>query len=654
MRTAMIGTLRGTGVALRAAARAAAPREVMKHRGMCSAAAGVVPRGGRRRRRVRTIPSDGKTLGTFMHGDEDSNRDDGARVALDGASQHYLEQANMLSNERRTFRMETYGCQMNVSDSEVVRAVLLGAGYEEKVLQNRGDAGGDDDADVILLNTCAIRDKAEQRIWNRLRALRRGGSKSRSRATIGVLGCMAERLKTKLLEGEERSADLVMGPDAYRDLPRLLDAVMPSHLAGARVERTQEEGDPVLAADNINVQLSVDETYADIAPVRDAHSSVSAFTTIMRGCNNMCSFCIVPHVRGRERSRAAPTIIDEVRRLSEGGYKEVVLLGQNVNSYFDGKRLGRKAVREAVEKGKLQRYTAAAGFSNTFNLRDGIAGDGARFANLLAGVAQVDPEMRVRFTSPHPKDFPDEVLDVIAENPNICRGIHMPAQSGSNNMLKVMRRGHDRDAYLALIERFRARVPGVEFSSDFISGFCGETEEDHKDTLDLMRRAEFEQAFMFAYSMRARTHAWHRLEDDVPEDVKKRRLAEVVTTFRETALSRSKRVDKGQVKLVLAEKPSRRSSPENPQLTGRTETHKRCVFGQSAHADWDSFVRSAKNKSSGNRNEIILQKGDYVAVLVSDPAVTTLQSRALFRTSLQEFTRLKDSGELDKWAQQQR
>ena len=372
--------------------------------------------------------------------------------------------------------------------------------------------------------------------------------------------------------------------------------------------------------------------------------------------------------QGADRGSAeqVATIVDEVRRLSDEGYREVVLLGQNVNSYHHGKRLGRKAAREAAERGQLQRYEAAAGFTNTFKLRDGLldatnavgrnSGDDAslRFADLLGRVAQVDPEMRVRFTSPHPKDFPDQVLDVIAEHPNIARGIHMPAQSGSNRMLKVMRRGHDREAYLALLERFRSKVPGVEFSSDFISGFCGETERDHRDTLDLLRLAEYEQAFMFAYSMRERTHAWHRLEDDVPEDVKKRRLAEVVQTFRETALLRSARADQGRIKLVLCEKPSRRSTAEHPQLTGRTDTHKRTVFGETAQADWDAFCRRSRGRGAGGGrdfdggNAVTLQPGDYVAVKVGDPAVTTLRAEALFRTTLQEFTSLEKSGELDR------
>jgi tRNA A37 methylthiotransferase MiaB len=362
-----------------------------------------------------------------------------------------------------------------------------------------------------------------------------------------------------------------------------------------------------------------------------------------------------------------------VRRLAGAGYREVVLLGQNVNSYFDGKAMSRRqlARARAAEQQQQQHqeepeaaapatttsiaYQAAPGFRNTYNLRDG---EGARFAELLSRVAEIDPEMRVRFTSPHPKDFPDAVLDVIAAHPNICRGIHMPAQSGSNRMLEKMRRGHTRDAYLDLVARFRAKVPGVEFSSDFISGFCGESEADHADTLDLLRQVEYEHAFMFAYSMRERTHAWHRMEDDVPEAVKKRRLAEVVQTFRETALARSAAAEGapgggGRVKLCLVEGASRRSTEERPQMTGRTDTHRRSVFAHTAAADFETWRAGGHSAAAGGggrgggrsgSGEVALQTGDYVAVLCEQAAVTTLHGTPLFRTSLREFDRLQRTG----------
>lgn len=461
---------------------------------------------------AKVIPSDGKTLSDFIPS--------GEPIENVSPVSHYADYSHstIVEEEPKTFTIETYGCQMNVSDSEVVRAVLLGAGYEER---RKGEE--EEEVDLVLLNTCAIRDKAETKIWNRLKTLRNKNNKRKKQheTKLGVLGCMAERLKERLLEGEERAADFVVGPDAYRDLPQLLRHVLKSTNkrggnigVGARDGATEEEEEIYDPSMNMSVQLTADETYADIAPVRDNHSSVSAFTTIMRGCNNMCSFCIVPHVRGRERSRSSKTIIEEVQRLSDDGYKEVVLLGQNVNSYFDG-NIVRRRKRKGTNDNKHQAlrdkvaYVPTLGFENMYNLRDGT---GVRFADLLASVAEVNPEMRVRFTSPHPKDFPDSVLDCIASYPNIAKGIHMPAQSGSNQILKSMRRNHTRDAYLNLIQRFREKIPNVEFSTDLITGFCGETEEDHQDTLSLLKEVEYEMAFMFAYSMRERTHAWHKVE----------------------------------------------------------------------------------------------------------------------------------------------
>jgi tRNA A37 methylthiotransferase MiaB len=463
---------------------------------------------------AKVIPSDGKTLSDFIPS--------GEPIENVSPVSHYADYSHstIVEEEPKTFTIETYGCQMNVSDSEVVRAVLLGAGYEER---RKGEGEEEEEVDLVLLNTCAIRDKAETKIWNRLKTLRNKNNKRKKQheTKLGVLGCMAERLKERLLEGEERAADFVVGPDAYRDLPQLLRHVLKSTNkrggnigVGARDGATEEEEEIYDPSMNMSVQLTADETYADIAPVRDNHSSVSAFTTIMRGCNNMCSFCIVPHVRGRERSRSSKTIIEEVQRLSDDGYKEVVLLGQNVNSYFDGnivKRRKRKGTNDNKHQALRDKvaYVPTLGFENMYNLRDGT---GVRFADLLASVAEVNPEMRVRFTSPHPKDFPDSVLDCIASYPNIAKGIHMPAQSGSNQILKSMRRNHTRDAYLNLIQRFREKIPNVEFSTDLITGFCGETEEDHQDTLSLLKEVEYEMAFMFAYSMRERTHAWHKVE----------------------------------------------------------------------------------------------------------------------------------------------
>eukprot|EP01041_Mallomonas_annulata_P008550 gene8550-17637_t len=361
------------------------------------------------------------------------------------------------------FFIETYGCQMNVSDTEIVRSLLLSSGHT---------ASSDiDDADIILVNTCAIRENAEAKIWHRLTYFQSMRNKNRltklkpSRyPLVGVLGCMAERLKTKLLE--EKSVDFVCGPDAYRDIARLIDVAATTDQKAA------------------NVQLSLEETYADISPVREA-SNTSAFVSIMRGCNNMCSYCIVPFTRGRERSRPLDSIVNEVVALAETGVREIVLLGQNVNSYHDNSEHSMAAYPESS-------YHASSGFSNIYKARDG---PGARFSDLLEAVSVAVPETRIRFTSPHPKDFPDEVLDLVANRPNICASLHLPAQSGSSSVLQRMRRGYTREAYDALVERVRRVIPGVGISSDFISGFCGETEEEHQQTLSLLRSVRFDQAY---------------------------------------------------------------------------------------------------------------------------------------------------------------
>ena len=378
------------------------------------------------------------------------------------------------------FHMETYGCQMNTADSEIVTAVLMGAGLEP--------AGDEKNADVVLLNTCAIRDNAEKRVWDRLRNLR--GQRTRSdampsgRVAIGLLGCMAERLKSQLLQpdgGHEPLVDFVVraraharaqtqtraykrerarahththththtqaGPDAYRDLPRLLTRVAGGQSA-------------------MNVQLSLEETYADIAPVRPGSNGVTAFVSIMRGCNNMCSYCVVPFTRGRERSRPMASIVEEMQALGAQGYKEVTLLGQNVNSYWD---------RTAALGGAEGRgYEAFEGFDNMYKLRHG---GGARFYDLLDSASRAVPGMRIRFTSPHPKDFPEDLLALIADRPNLCSALHMPAQSGSSAVLARMRRGYSREAYLGLVRRARAVIPNLTLSTDMIVGFCGETEE---------------------------------------------------------------------------------------------------------------------------------------------------------------------------------
>lgn len=445
------------------------------------------------------------------------------------------------------FYIETYGCQMNLSDSEIVRSILKDAGHT---------ACTDlDEADVVLTNTCAVRENAESKVWNRLKYFHSLRMKNRVkgdkgyRPIVGVLGCMAERLKEKLLL--EDSVDFVCGPDAYRDMPSLVDNI---------VSAGQKQA---------NTLLSFDETYADISPVREVDQA-HAFVSIMRGCNNMCSFCIVPFTRGRERSRPMASILAEVRKLSDSGVKEVVLLGQNVNGYHD-------TSEESAAQYPATSYQAAAGFTNMYRSRKRDL-PGARFADLLHAIADTNPDMRVRFTSPHPKDFPTEALAAIAARRNICNSVHLPAQSGSTSMLARMRRGYSREAYLQLVRQIREMIPGVSISTDLIAGFCDETEEEHQETLSLLREVRFDQAFMYAYSLRDRTHAAHTMSDNVPEEVKKRRLQEIIDTYRETLIAKNFEEEHGRVRLVLVEGPANRSTPETPFYTGRTEGNKRVVF----------------------------------------------------------------------------
>jgi tRNA-2-methylthio-N6-dimethylallyladenosine synthase len=345
---------------------------------------------------------------------------------------------------------------MNFADTEIVNSILMEQGH--------APVSEPENADIIFINTCSIRDNAETKVWNRLKYFR-SIKRRQSDMTIGILGCMAERVREKFLE-KEKLVDLVVGPDAYRDIPNLLDEV--------------EDGRKA-----VNVILSLEETYADITPVRTTGNGVLAYVSIMRGCDNMCSFCVVPFTRGRERSRSVSSILDEIRQLSDQGYKEVTLLGQNVNSYND---------------------------------------DGLRFSELMYRVSQVDPEMRIRFSTSHPKDFPDELLYVIAEQKNLCNYVHIPAQSGNSEVLRRMRRTSTRDEYLDLIGNIRRIIPGVGLSTDIIAGFCGETEEQHADTLSLMETVQFDLAYLFSYSERERTLAHRKFEDDVPEETKLRRL----------------------------------------------------------------------------------------------------------------------------------
>jgi len=442
----------------------------------------------------------------------------------------------------KKFYIETYGCQMNFADTEVVNSILIEDGMTPVLSA--------EEADIIFVNTCSIRENAETRVWNRLKEFR-SIKKEKKHLTVGVMGCMAERVKEKIID-QEQLVDIVVGPDAYRDIPNLLAEVDDGRKA-------------------VNVLLSLEETYADITPVRTSGNGLTAFVSIMRGCDNMCAFCVVPFTRGRERSRPMESILREVQQLSDEGYKEVTLLGQNVNSY------------------KYQDID---------------------FTRLMDEASQVNPEMRFRFSSPHPKDFPEPLLHLIAERPNLCNYIHIPAQAGSDTMLERMRRPYTREQYLKLTDRMREIIPGVSLSTDIIAGFCGETEEEHQATMTLMEKVEYDLAYMFAYSERERTLAHRKYEDDIPEKVKKRRLSEIIKQQMEIQEKRNNN-EIGNIHLVLAEGTSKKS---DEQLSGRSDTNKMVVFDREHY-----------------------EKGDYVAVEITSCTSATLIGKPLYKTTTQEF-----------------
>ena len=423
-----------------------------------------------------------------------------------------------LQGAGRKLFIETYGCQMNVGDSEIVVSIMQREGY---VYTERLD-----EADVILINTCSIRDNAEQRIWGRLAEMKRY-RRAKPGLVVGIIGCMAERLKERLLDGPT-GVDVVAGPDAYRDLPHLV--------------REAEAG-----GKGVNVLLSTEETYAEIAPVRLDRNGVSAFVAIMRGCNNFCSYCVVPYTRGRERSRDPQTIVDEARTLFENGYREVTLLGQNVNSYRAGE---------------------------------------VDFPELLRRVAAISPLLRVRFATSHPKDMSDRLLEVMAATPNICRAIHLPAQSGATSMLERMNRRYTREWYLGRVAAIRRLMPDCAITTDLIAGFSGETEEEHLQTLSLMREVGYDFAYMFKYSERPGTFAQKHLPDDVPDGVKSRRLQEIIALQNELGHASNLR-DVGREFEVLVEGESRRDAK---QLSGRTSQNKVVVFDRGTHRVGD-YVR---------------------------------------------------------------
>lgn len=415
--------------------------------------------------------------------------------------------------------IETYGCQMNVGDSEVIFSILGKEGYERTESM--------DEADVILANTCSVRDNAEQRIWGRIEVFHKQKEK-RSGVVVGIVGCMAERLKDKLLDTHK--VDLVAGPDSYRTLPALLKDIAP--------DKPQ-----------INVMLSHEETYADIVPVRTDRNGVSAFISIMRGCNNVCSYCVVPYTRGAERSRDPQTIVNEARDVFGKGYKEVTLLGQNVDSY---------------------------------NWKP-AEGEGCDFPKLLEMVARISPELRVRFATNHPKDISDELIGTMARYDNICNHIHLPVQSGSDRLLEKMRRRYTAEWYLERVAKIREVLPGCGITTDVIAGFCSETEEDHQQTLELFRKVGFDYAYMFYYSERPGTLAARHYPDDVPLDVKTRRLNEIIALQSELSL-KSNQNDIGKTFKVLVEGPSKKNPDE---LCGRSGSNKMCVFPGCGHKAGD-------------------------------------------------------------------
>ena len=435
-----------------------------------------------------------------------------------------LEDLRPLSGNGKRLYVETYGCQMNVGDSEILVSIMQDEGYRytEDIAQ----------ADVILVNTCSIRDNAEQRIWGRIREFH-CYKRARKGLVVGIVGCMAERLREELFE-RETVVDVVAGPDSYRELPRLVAAAA----AGGH---------------GVNVQLSQEETYGDIRPVRLDRNGVSAFISIMRGCNNFCSYCVVPYTRGRERSRDPQTILREAQELFSAGYREVTLLGQNVNSYR-----WKEGTAEAVD-----------------------------FPALVERVAGISPLLRVRFATSHPKDLSDRLIEVMASYPNICRAVHLPAQSGSDRMLAAMNRKYTRAWYLERVAAIRRRMPDCAVTTDLIAGFCGETAEDHAQTLSLMREVGYDSAYMFKYSQRPGTLASRTMTDDVSEEVKTARLNEIIALQNELSAASNER-DMGNVFEVLVEGLSRRSSE---QLCGRTSQNKVVVFDRTGETAPGDYVR---------------------------------------------------------------
>mmetsp|Transcript_3898 Transcript_3898/g.4218 ORF Transcript_3898/g.4218 Transcript_3898/m.4218 type:complete len:772 (+) Transcript_3898:92-2407(+) len=644
------------------------------------------------------------TLGLDKYCDDDGDYQGQQHSTIQQYTNHVLK-----------FHLKTYGCQMNVNDSDIVRSILLDDNDSNNNKDNKNhhfdkikfeETNEEMDADILLTNTCAIRENAESKVWNRLKQLRALDSKNpitkrnnsssmkqqqgKRKRIIGVLGCMAERLKEDMFK--DNTADLIAGPDAYRDLPRLISALAPKPLKVQPFLSSYYDNfdsSPMLER-AINVELSFDETYADIKPIRSNPGDVSAFVSVMRGCNNMCSYCVVPFTRGRERSREFDSIVNEARILyEESGVKEICLLGQNVNSYHDrsDSAVLAKPQQQMTMKGNTATATATTnkmkykagyntsndGFSNMFRLR---GGSGYYFVDLVEAVSDISPELRVRFTSPHPKDYPTELLSLMAERNNVCNQLHMPAQSGSSQVLKRMRRGYTREAYMELIDDVRTKIPDVAITSDFITGFCGETEEEHEKTLSLMEYVKYDQAFMFAYSMRGKTNASRTMVDDIPEEIKSRRLQEIIHMFRTSIQLRNDETEVGKLRLVLVEGEARKSKEGSRQWRGRTDQNKSVIFptegespmcwsedavkpildtaavfhhqSSSYHQNDDNTALHVAEKSSDSilnsfvhqAPKVELKAGDYAVVIVDEARGHTLRGKLLWRATMQGFNEI--------------
>ncbi|ULT99548.1 hypothetical protein L5515_003549 [Caenorhabditis briggsae] len=505
----------------------------------------------------RSIPEDGLQLSDFIKEGTKKQRMKQIIPSIEDTKE-YLNPEDLKGNGR-TVCYVTYGCQMNVSDMEIVRSIMTQYGFVESEKKEK--------ADVVLLMTCSIRDGAEKKVWNHLKLIR-SNSVNKSQI-VGVLGCMAERVRHDLL-AKRNLVNIVAGPDSYRDLPRLVAIA-----AGG--------------SNAINVQLSLDETYADVQPIRVDAATKTAFISIMRGCDNMCTYCVVPFTRGRERSRPIESIVEEVRRLRDDGYKQITLLGQNVNSY-----------RDLTISPSTSSEDRVPGFKTVYKPKTG----GLTFTSLLEQVADAAPEVRFRFTSPHPKDFPMQLIELIASRPNLCKQLHLPAQSGDDDTLERMGRGYTRDLYLRLVDDIRKILPNVFLTSDFIAGFCGETEQAHQMTLSLIRQVGYSFCFVFPYSMRGKTRAHHRLADDVPEEVKAQRHLDLTTVFREEALKLNQTLI-GTEQIVLREGTSRRDATFS---YGRIDGGVKTVFPNP---------------------EDIVKPGQYAKVLITEANSQTLRAQLI-------------------------